>query len=117
MAEFKLTRNTRTRKKDIIEQFGFKKIEDGHYKMKLKGIFEDHPQDYLNISLNLNKAKLVITAMPYYERIACNSTLYTDEMMSKEPEWLENFFNSRIQWAIDDVHQYVYEDMTKQDYN
>lgn len=58
MAEFKLTRNTRTRKKDIIEQFGFKKIEDGHYKMKLKGIFEN-PQDYLDITLNLNKERII----------------------------------------------------------
>ena len=116
MAEFKLTRNTRTRKRDIIEQFGFKKIEDGHYKMKLNGIFEN-PQDYLDITLNLNKERMTIWAMPYRERIACNSTLDKGEMLSKDPEWLENFFNSRIQWAIDDVHQYIYEDMPKQDFN
>ena len=116
MAEFKLTRNTRTRKRDIIEQFGFKKIEDGHYKMKLNGIFEN-PQDYLDITLNLNKERMTIWAMPYRERIACNSTLDKEEMLSKDPEWLERFFNSRIQWAIDDVHQYIYEDMPKQDYN
>lgn len=111
MADY-LTQNTRTRKKDIIEQFGFikDKEHDGWYRMKLKGIFEN-PQDYLDITLNLPKERMVIWAMPYRERVGCNSTLDLEGMLSQDPEWLKRFFNERIQWAVESVHIYIYKDM------
>lgn len=108
-----LTQNTRTRKKDIIEQFGFKKDkhDDGLYRMNLKGIFEDHPQDYLEITLNLSKERVSIWAMPYHQKLGCNSTLDAESMLAKDPEWLGQFFNERIQWAVNDMHIYIYKDM------
>ena len=111
-----ITRNPRTRKKDPIEQFGFKKTEDGIYTMKLKGVFEEHPNDYLDITLNLNRERITIWGMPGRHRLTCNSTLDKEGMLEKSPEWLSNFFNHRVQMAVDTMHIYVYKDMPEPDY-
>lgn len=110
MADY-ITRSMR--KKDLIEQFGFKKTNDGIYRMTLKGLFEDHPQDHLNFTLNLYRAHLNVWIFPQSEKVACYST--PSDMLEMDPDWLLDFFNHKVHQAIDDVHRYVYEDLSESD--